>query len=313
MFSYTEHLNSLTFLLSLSLSLCFSLQTCRLTSQWHGRSKCILEGHDPSRLWPGQTGLRSCNRTWNVPFVFCFVSLFCWKGGKFLPLHLSEQKNRSSWQHVRQSLHKKHYVTVTKIIKAQAGVVSEDALFFLFSLWLVSSKPLKMWFILRAALFLCEHIFGVRAATCLHYLYDPHYICFTVRLVPCGTNRFLIKNANVNDLEGVCLSAFTGCQLPFSCSTAAQCEAAAAVADLGALVLCKAAALLVAEHGRGATFLQIQLDRRSQVLIERPCVHEHCFALPYVCCVFAVAVTCVRMCDGGGRGTQQWHNNGCVP
>lgn len=41
--------------------------------------------------------------------------------------------------------------------------------------------------------------------------------------------------------------AFSGCQLPF-CSTAAQCEAAAAaVVDLGALVLCKAAAPLVVD------------------------------------------------------------------
>lgn len=140
------------------------------------------------------------------------------------------------------------------------------------------------------------------------------------------------KKANANDLEGVCLSAFTGCQLPFFCSTAAQCEAAAAaaVADLGALVLCKAAALLVAEHGRGATSLQNQLDRRRQVLIERACVHEYCFVLHrlvFVCCVFAVALThvFVRMCDGGGggRGTHAYvtflcpsvssHNNACVP
>lgn len=46
----------------------------------------------------------------------------------------------------------------------------------------------------------------------------------------------------------LCSMAFSGCQLPFFCSTAAQCEAAAAaVVDLGALVLCKAAAPLVVE------------------------------------------------------------------
>lgn len=134
----------------------------------------------------------------------------------------------------------------------------------------------------------------------------------------------------MNDLEGVCLSAFTGCQLPFFCSTAAQCEAAAAVADLGTLVLCKAAALLVAEHGRDVTFLQNQQDRRRQVLIERACVQEHCFVLHrlvFVCCVFAVAVTrvFVHICDGGGggRGMHAYvtflcpsvssHNSACVP
>lgn len=67
----------------------------------------------------------------------------------------------------------------------------------------------------------------------------------------------------MNDLEGVCLFAFTECQPPFFCSTAAQCEAAAAVADLGALALCKAAAFLVVEHGRGATFLQNQQEETS--------------------------------------------------
>lgn len=105
----------------------------------------------------------------------------------------------------------------------------------------------------------------------------------------------------MNDLEGVCLSTFTGCQLPFYCSTAAQCEAAAAVADLGELVLCKAAALLVVEHGNGATFLQNQPDRRCQVLIERACVQEYCFVLH--CLVFCV----LCMCDGGGgRGAHAY-------
>lgn len=39
-----------------------------------------------------------------------------------------------------------------------------------------------------------------------------------MRLVPCGTDCFLIKN----DVECVRLSVFTGCQLPFFCSMAAQ-------------------------------------------------------------------------------------------
>lgn len=66
------------------------------------------------------------------------------------------------------------------------------------------------------------------------YLYSPRLYMLALRLVPCGTNLFLIKKPNVSDLEGVRLSAFTGCQLPFFCSTAAQCEAAAAVCDLEA-------------------------------------------------------------------------------
>lgn len=113
---------------------------------------------------------------------------------------------------------------------------------------------------------------------------------FSVRLEPCGTNCFLIKKkkAKVDDLEGVCFSAFTGCQLPFFCSTAAQCEAAAAVADLGALVLCKAAALLVAGHGSNATFLH--QEQTSADWKELVCIIVALFLhrLVFVCWVFAV-------------------------
>lgn len=95
------------------------------------------------------------------------------------------------------------------------------------------------------------------------------------------------KNADVNDLEGVCLSTFTGCQLPFFCSTAAQCEAAAAVADLRALVLCKAAALPVVVHGSGATFLKIQLVRSAdwEILcaLVLPCFASPCFCVLCFC------------------------------
>lgn len=93
----------------LSVSLTLSPQTCRLTSQWYGRSQCILRGRDPPRLWPGQTGLRSCNSTWNVPFVFVLFHFSCWKGGKFLPLHLLEWRKTFSWQQKRQFIHKKQY------------------------------------------------------------------------------------------------------------------------------------------------------------------------------------------------------------
>lgn len=51
-----------------------------------------------------------------------------------------------------------------------------------------------------------------------------------------------------------------------------QLSMSAAVVDLGGLVLCKAAALLVVEHGSGATFHLSQPDRRRQVLTERACV-----------------------------------------
>lgn len=70
--------------------------------------------------------------------------------------------------------------------------------------------------------------------------------------------------------------AFSGCQLPFFCSTAAQCEAAAAaVVDLGALVLCKAAAPLVVETQNRC----YQPDRRRQLLTEGICVDKYCIAL----------------------------------
>lgn len=129
-------------------------------------------------LWPGQTGPRSCNRTWNVPFVFVLFHLFVEKVENS-SLCTCWSKRKHFFGNEWGSLHKKHCVTVTNIRKAQAAlcVLTDGALFFLFSLWLSSSKPPKMWFILRAALFLCEHIFGVSAATCLHYLCVPHYVC----------------------------------------------------------------------------------------------------------------------------------------
>lgn len=124
-------------------------------------------------------------------------------------------------------------------------------------------------------------------------------------------NQFILnKKINVSDLEGVRLSAFTGCQLPFFCSTAAQCEAAAAVCDLGALVLCKAAALLVVEHGSGATFLQYQVNRRRQV-------HKICTALFLRVVFFALAHVFVCAVDGGSEtGMRNFsvssHNKRCV-
>lgn len=143
------------------------------------------------------------------------------------------------------------------------------------------------------------------------YLYSPRLYMLALRLVPCGTNLFLIKKTNVSDLEGVHLSAFTGCQLPFFCSTAAQCEAAAAaVCDLGALVLCKAAALLVVEHGSDATFLQYQVNRRRQV-------HKICTALFLRVVFFALAHVFVCAVDGGSEtGMRNFsvssHNKRCV-
>lgn len=121
---------------------------------------------------------------------------------------------------------------------------------------------------------------------------------FSVRLEPCGTNCFLIKKkkAKVDDLEGVCFSAFTGCQLPFFCSTAAQCEAAAAVADLGALVLCKAAALLVAGHGSNATFLHQEQTERSWCALLLLCF---CIA-SCLCVVFLQLAVFLCVVDGGG-------------
>lgn len=124
-------------------------------------------------------------------------------------------------------------------------------------------------------------------------------------------NQFILnKKINVSDLEGVRLSAFTGCQLPFFCSTAAQCEAAAAVCDLGALVLCKAAALLVVEHGSGATFLQYQVNRRRQV-------QKICTALFLRVVFFALAHVFVCAVDGGSEtGMRNFsvssHNKRCV-
>ena len=101
-----------------------------------------------TRSWPSQT-VTWTNRTEELqqdmefPFCFHFVSPFllensslcmCWSNGEYF-----------SWQQTRRSLHK-HYMTAVKIIKALAvlNALTEDALFFLFSLWLSSSKPLKM-------------------------------------------------------------------------------------------------------------------------------------------------------------------------
>lgn len=90
------------------------------------------------------------------------------------------------------------------------------------------------------------------------------------------------KKAKGNDLEGVCLSAFTECQLPFFCSMAAQCEAAAAAAgaDLGELgVLCKAAAPPVAGRGSDAASANHKSGGESSAL------ELLCFASAWVLCV----------------------------
>lgn len=157
-------------------------------------------------------------------------------------------------------------MNVTKLIKnAALCVVTKGALFFLFSLWLSSSEPLKVWFISRGALFFHEHVFGVSRAT----------ICFHYESGTMWNQLFFNKTKNVNDLKCVCLYAFTGCQLPLLCSTAPQCEAAAAVTDLAGLFLCKAAAPLVVGHGSYATF-QLNNGRWRQVQVERAWVILHC-------------------------------------
>ena len=45
-------------------------------------------GHDPPALRAGQTGLWSCNRIWNVSFVFVWSDI---NAGKFHHLHLEMQ------------------------------------------------------------------------------------------------------------------------------------------------------------------------------------------------------------------------------
>lgn len=113
-------------------------------------------------------------------------------------------------------------------------------------------------FIFRASLFLMFYLFYfisrdifsalLSAPTLCLNLYFPHYIC---SLVQCGTNCSLKEKKKLIWMMKK-VSAwwyFLGVSSPLFPSTAAQCEAAAAaVADLRALVLCKAAALLVVKR-----------------------------------------------------------------
>lgn len=128
----------------------------------------------------------------------------------------------------------------------------KDALFFLFPLWLSSSKPLKLWFILRAAPFLCEHIFGVTTATCLHYLYVPHYSIY-VHYASGNMWNQLFPNKKKPMWMIKKVSACLHLRGVSSPSSALQqlSEAAAAVAHLAVLVFCKAAALLEVETQKG--------------------------------------------------------------
>ncbi len=140
---------------------------------------------------------------------------------------------------------------------------------------------------------------------------------FAMRLAPCGTNCFLIKKkVNVNDLEGVCLSAFTGCQLPFVCSTAAQCEAPAAVTDLGVLVFVQSCST---PSGRSLmwSYISAKPTRQEETSDDWKSFSGLallCIAMPFflsVCCVFAVEGThgFVCMFDGGrGRWVVSSHN-----
>lgn len=79
-----------------------------------------------------------------------------------------------------------------------------------------------------------------------------------------------------------------------------QLSMSAAMVDLGGLVLCKAAALLVVEHGSGATFHLSQPDRRRQVLTGRACVI--CIVLYHIAlflcvwCFYSGSDTCLCVC-----------------
>lgn len=102
-----------------------------------------------------------------------------------------------------------------------------------------------------------------------------------------------------------------------------QLSMSAAMVDLGGLVLCKAAALLVVEHGSGATFHLSQPDRRRQVLTGRACVI--CIVLYHIAlflcvwCFYSGSDTCLCVCvvyGGCGRGERDVsvssHNIVCV-
>lgn len=72
----------------------------------------LRRSRPPQRVtWTNRT--EEVQQDMECPFCFCFVSLFCWKGGKFL--HLAATcKKKSFWQRTKLSLHKQHYVTMTK-------------------------------------------------------------------------------------------------------------------------------------------------------------------------------------------------------
>ena len=109
---------------------------------------------------------------------------------------------------------------------------------------------------------------------------------FTVRLVPCGTNCFLIKKKPMWMIKKVsaCLH-LQGVSSPSS----PQCERAAAVADLGSAAFVQSCS--TPSGGNAEEVLKNQPDRRRQVLIERAWVLHR---LVFVCGVFAV--TCVCLC-----------------
>ena len=114
-------------------------------------------GHDLPRLWPGQTGPRSCNRTRNVPLVvFCFVLFhFFVERLEYASLCTCRSKRNHFLGITWGGLHKRTLCECNEIIKAYAVlcVATEDALFFLFSLWLSSSKATENVIYFRSSTF----------------------------------------------------------------------------------------------------------------------------------------------------------------
>lgn len=82
------------------------------------------------------------------------------------------------------------------------------------------------------------------------------------------------------------------CQLPFLCSIAAQCEAAAAVADLGRAGFVQSCSN--PSGGNAEEALHFYKTNQAGVLIERACAWV----------LLCIAWPCVCMCDSGGTRMQ---------
>lgn len=139
---------------SLSVSVFLSLQTCRLTFQWYVRTDCISEGS-----WPTQT-VTWTNRTeelqQDTECPSCFVSFhFFVEKLEYASLCTCRSKRKHFLGITWGGLHKKTLCECNEIIKAYAVlcVATEDALFFLFSLWLSSSKATENVIYFRSSTF----------------------------------------------------------------------------------------------------------------------------------------------------------------